>query len=189
MTSDTMLPMLRQMLDADGDAVRAGILLSAPTRILLRWRVEFDKGCRKARFEEGEDYLALLDAAASATRIDGLLPPPLQLSLETARQRLVVVAEGEQSAVGGRQSEGPPAPSRPAGAPPSRVPAASGSVPAFSPDDRATGAIDGSGSKPPAGVEDGRQAGARLPTADCRLPGNDTSRLAAPAPQDEGGAS
>lgn len=98
MTSDSMLPMLRQMLDADGDAARAGILLSAPTRILLRWRVEFDKSCRKARFDEGADYLALLDASADATRVDGLLPPPLAMPLASARMRLVGIARGDEAA-------------------------------------------------------------------------------------------
>ncbi len=98
MSGDTMLPMLRQMLDADGDAVRATILLSVPTRILLRWRVEFDKSCRKARFDEGADYLALLDASADATRVDGLLPPPLAAAIEQARLVLVAVASGEEAA-------------------------------------------------------------------------------------------
>lgn len=97
MTTDTMLPMLRQMLDADGDGERATILLSAPTRILLRWRVEFDKCCRKAQFEEGADYLALLDAAADATRQDGLLPEPLRVAMGAARLRLVAIAKGGQA--------------------------------------------------------------------------------------------
>ena len=71
---------------------------------------------------------------------------PALILLRQLQERVAETSAGEE----------PPTPSRPAGAPPSRVPAASGSVPAFSPDDRATGAIGGSGSKPPAGVEDGR---------------------------------
>lgn len=50
----------------------------------------------------------------------------------------------------------------------SRVPAASGSGPAVSPDDRTTGSIDGSGSKPPEGVSD--RCHDRRPAADGRLP-------------------
>lgn len=90
--TDTMMPVIRQMLDADGDAVRAGILLSAPVAVLLRYRAQFEDACRRGRFDEGSEYLALLRVAQDSVRVDGLLPSPLAATLERARQELVMIS-------------------------------------------------------------------------------------------------
>ena len=91
--TDTMMPVIRQMLDADGDAVRAGILLSTPVAVLLRYREQFERACRLGRFDEGGEYLALLRIAQDSVRHDGLLPAPLAAEMERARQDLVMISQ------------------------------------------------------------------------------------------------
>ena len=141
--SDSMLPILRQLLDADGDAVRAGVLLRLPDTILLKYRPAIEKACQRARFDAGLAFLDVRLAALRAVRgADGRLPPDYAADLE---RMLDAFAAAGQSAVGSRQSG---------------ERAAAGPTP------------PGPAGHPPLKGEGGRLAGDRLPTADCPLPGS-----------------
>ncbi|RWK12516.1 hypothetical protein [Mesorhizobium sp.] len=60
--TDTMLPMLRQLYDADGDRSRADILLRMPDSVMLKYRGSIVECCRRASFEVG---LAFVDMRTS----------------------------------------------------------------------------------------------------------------------------
>ncbi|TIR00847.1 hypothetical protein [Mesorhizobium sp.] len=60
--TDTMLPMLRQLYDADGDRARADILLRMPDSVMLKYRGSIEECCRRASFEVG---LAFVDIRTS----------------------------------------------------------------------------------------------------------------------------
>jgi len=65
-------PDVKAMRDAEGDAARAEILLSAPVRTLLRLREVFVGLCRRARFDEGEAYLDALRDSLDERRYRGV---------------------------------------------------------------------------------------------------------------------
>jgi len=94
--TDTMMPVIRQMLDADGDAVRAGILLSVPDLILAKYAGEFDKACAKGRFDLGREFIVLrLDAMRAVRDEQGLLPIKLDPQCSAVRMALMAIARGE----------------------------------------------------------------------------------------------
>ncbi|TIV65825.1 MAG: hypothetical protein E5V86_10615 [Mesorhizobium sp.] len=93
--TDTMLPILRQLHDADGDRARAGILLRMPDSVLLKYHVVIDTACRKAGFEAGAQYLSIRVSLTLAVRDgDGLPPVELAVTWEQYRRALVEFAAG-----------------------------------------------------------------------------------------------
>ncbi|TIO62959.1 hypothetical protein [Mesorhizobium sp.] len=93
--SDTMLPMLRQLHDADGDRARADMLLRMPDSVMLKYHDVIDAACRKAAFEVGWHYLAIRVSLALAVRdADGLPPADLAIAWERYRRAMVEFAAG-----------------------------------------------------------------------------------------------
>jgi len=84
--SDSMLPMLRQLHDADGDQARADILLRMPDSVVLKYHAIIEKACRRASFEVGLDFLALRISLLLAVR-DAEGRPPLELSGKATEYR------------------------------------------------------------------------------------------------------
>lgn len=95
MTSDTMLPILRELIDADGDAARAGVLLSLPDTILLKYLPPIEAALKRARFDAG---LAFIDVRLSALRAvrgaDGRLPAEHRVDLDRWLDAFAAVAAG-----------------------------------------------------------------------------------------------
>lgn len=73
--TDSMLPILRQMHDAETDQERARLLLQCPDAILLKYRDAFEAACQRARFDAGIVFIAWRRATWHAVRLpDGNLP-------------------------------------------------------------------------------------------------------------------
>lgn len=73
--TDSMLPLLRQMHDAETDQERARLLLQCPDAILLKYRSAFEAACQRARFDAGVQFITWRYAAWHAVRLpDGNLP-------------------------------------------------------------------------------------------------------------------
>ena len=88
--SDTMLPIVRQMHDAEGDKARARILLSVSDAVLMKYREAFEAACRRASFDAGLRFIDVRRAEWCAVRgADGSLPA----HFATARAAFVVFAE------------------------------------------------------------------------------------------------
>lgn len=68
--TDSMLPILRQMHDADGDRALARLLLAVPDAILLTHQEVVTAICRRRRFEAGERFVLFRITAMRATRDD-----------------------------------------------------------------------------------------------------------------------
>ena len=91
--TDTMLPMLRQLHDADGDQARADILLRMPDSVMLKYHEVIHAACRRAGFEAGSNYLALRVSLSLAVRdAAGMLPADLMVSEEQYRRALAEFA-------------------------------------------------------------------------------------------------
>lgn len=95
---DTMIPIIRQLHEADGDQARARVLLAMSDTILLKYvGVVFD-ACQRASFEAGCEYLRCRITLMRATRgKDGLIPPPLADDFEAFRQVFATFANGRAS--------------------------------------------------------------------------------------------
>src|SRR5690606_24924603 len=92
---DHMLPMIRQLHEADGDAHRARLLLNLPHGTLLKYEPVFAAACRRARFEVGEAWVTLQADALRAVRDDnGNLPPDKALPLRHLRAALIALQGG-----------------------------------------------------------------------------------------------
>jgi hypothetical protein len=90
--TDSMVPIIRQMHEAETDADRARLLLNVPDGVLAKYAGVFAAACRRAGFVGGESYVALRVSAFAAVRDDmGNLPRPLTLALKDARTELVAV--------------------------------------------------------------------------------------------------
>lgn len=63
-----LLPVIRQMHDADSDRDRARILLQAPDAVLMKYRTVFEDACRRVGFDVGVEYIAVRRAAFHAVR-------------------------------------------------------------------------------------------------------------------------
>lgn len=73
--TDSMLPILRQMHDAETDQERARLLLQCPDAILLKYRAAFDAACQRARFDLGVEFITWRTVTFHAVRLpDGNLP-------------------------------------------------------------------------------------------------------------------
>ncbi|WP_421912752.1 hypothetical protein [Mesorhizobium sp.] len=73
--TDTMLPILRQLHDADGDRARADVLLRMPDAVALKYHPVIDAACRKAGFEAGWKFLAMRVSLCLAVRDQAGQPP------------------------------------------------------------------------------------------------------------------
>ncbi|QKC83253.1 hypothetical protein [Mesorhizobium sp. NZP2077] len=93
--ADTMLPILRQLHEADGDRSRADTLLRMPDSVMLKYQMVIEGACRRAGFEAGRNYLALRVSLSLAVRdADGLPPTELSITWEQYRRALVEFAAG-----------------------------------------------------------------------------------------------
>ncbi|TPM92709.1 hypothetical protein [Mesorhizobium sp. B2-1-3A] len=91
-----MLPMLRQLHDADGDIARADVLLRMPDSILLKYHGVILESCRRARFEAGQQFVDLRTALMLAVRdSQGLPPADLADLAERMRAGLAAFAGGQ----------------------------------------------------------------------------------------------
>jgi hypothetical protein len=83
-STESLDPHVRAMRDAEDDAARASVLLSAPVFTLMRWRTTFVTYCRRAAFGEGEHYLDMLAETMSKPRHRGNLGGTMPMSGATA---------------------------------------------------------------------------------------------------------
>jgi hypothetical protein len=92
---DSMIPIIRQLHDADGDRARAQILLRVDDATLLKFHPVFAGACRKAGFEPGVAFVEIRIACMHAVRSTvGGLPGGLALAAETLRAELAAFAAG-----------------------------------------------------------------------------------------------
>lgn len=73
MIVNTLDHYVRMMREAEDDAARAKVLLTAPVFTLMRWRDVFVTCCRRAAFGEGETYLDALAETMAKERHRGNL--------------------------------------------------------------------------------------------------------------------
>ena len=93
--SDTMVPILRQLHEADGDRARADTLLRMPDSVMLKYHEVIDAACRRAGFEAGWNFVALRVSLALAVRdASGMPPADLLASAELFRVGLADFATG-----------------------------------------------------------------------------------------------
>lgn len=65
---DAMLPVIRQMHDAESDRERARILLTVPDAVLMKYREVFEGACRRVQFEAGLQFIDIRRAEWCAVR-------------------------------------------------------------------------------------------------------------------------
>ncbi|TIM24729.1 MAG: hypothetical protein E5Y74_00600 [Mesorhizobium sp.] len=82
-SSEALDPYIRQIRDADGDAERAAVLLTAPVFTLMRWRDVFTQHCRRAVFDEGVIYLDTLAHTLGQVRHRGNLAGTMGMASAT----------------------------------------------------------------------------------------------------------
>ncbi|MCV0352807.1 MAG: hypothetical protein K5863_22250 [Nitratireductor sp.] len=93
--TDTMLPILRQMHDAEDNRALALLLLAAPDMILSKYQGVIHSICRKRQFEPGEAYLELrLNAMRSVRDGQGRLKPAVAHALAEFGAQLGAFADG-----------------------------------------------------------------------------------------------
>ncbi|MBZ9985688.1 hypothetical protein LB572_01110 [Mesorhizobium sp. BH1-1-5] len=83
-STESLDPHVRAMRDAEDDAERANVLLTAPVFTLMRWRATFVTYCRRAAFRDGEHYLNMLADTLSKERHRGNLGGTMPMSGATA---------------------------------------------------------------------------------------------------------
>lgn len=89
MTADSMQPLLRELLDADGDRARAEVLLRMPDNVVLKYASPIADACRRAAFEAGLMFLEMRVAVLCAVRgADGCLPIDIAADAEAMRAAL-----------------------------------------------------------------------------------------------------
>lgn len=89
--TDFMLPIIRQMHDADSHQRRAEILLECPVMHLIKYQHIFMKACEVTGFQPGIDYLVQFSVALYRTRHRGNLR---SVGLSHAAGHLILIAEG-----------------------------------------------------------------------------------------------
>lgn len=67
---NAMLPIIRQMHDAESDEARAKILLVVSDQVLMRYRPVFEQACARAGFGLGLDFITIRRAEWSSVRGD-----------------------------------------------------------------------------------------------------------------------
>jgi len=96
--TDSLLPIIRRMHDAETDRERAAVLLEVPDRILAKYRPVFEQACVRARFDLGLEYIAIRKAEWCATRgPDGRHKSSI---FEDARKNFAAFAKGESGGAG-----------------------------------------------------------------------------------------
>ncbi|TPN79980.1 hypothetical protein [Mesorhizobium sp. B1-1-2] len=95
--TDSMLPMLRQLYDADGDRERADILLRMPDSVLLKYRGPIVECCRRGCFEVGLAFIDLRISLLLAVR-DGQGCAPADLARVAERYRETLAAFAAEAA-------------------------------------------------------------------------------------------
>ena len=91
--TDTMLPIIRQMHDAETDAARARILLIVPDAVLRRYREVFEAACKRAGFDLGVAFIEIRRAEWHAVRgADGRHSNPLFADVRAAVAEFAGVA-------------------------------------------------------------------------------------------------
>ncbi|RWG76153.1 MAG: hypothetical protein EOQ69_32450 [Mesorhizobium sp.] len=94
--TDTMLPMLRQLYDADGNRARADMLLRMPDSVMLKYRGSIVECCRRASFEVGLAFVDLRVAVLLAVRdANGRAPADLEGVAEKCRDSLAAFVNGD----------------------------------------------------------------------------------------------
>lgn len=89
--TDTLMPIIRQMHDAPDDRARAVILLTVPDAVLMKYREVFEAACRRARFDNGLEFIAWRRAGWNAVREpDGRLKD----QFEAVREAFAAYAAG-----------------------------------------------------------------------------------------------
>lgn len=90
-----MIPIIRQMHDADGARARADILLRCPDAILLKHAQVFRDACQRSGFEAGSLFVDSRVALMCATRnAAGGLPGGLAMEAEAMRAEFAAFAAG-----------------------------------------------------------------------------------------------
>ena len=94
--TDSMLPIIRQLHDADGDQARATVLLAMPDTVLLKYAATAVEACRRAQFEGGAEFVLRRVTAMRAVRgRDGLLPRHIAEEFDEFRNAFAAFANGE----------------------------------------------------------------------------------------------
>ena len=93
---DAMIPIIRQLHDADGDRERARILLAMPDSVLLKFAGTVGEACRRAGFHAGAEYVLRRVTLMRATRDrQGLIPGALAEDFHAYRHAFAAFASGE----------------------------------------------------------------------------------------------
>ncbi len=93
--TDSMIPIVRQLHDADGDQARARVLLWMSDAILLKYAGTIGDACQRAQFDLGAEYVLRRVVIMRATRgADGLLPAPIAEDFEEFRAAFASFARG-----------------------------------------------------------------------------------------------
>lgn len=89
------LPIIQQLIDADGDRARADLLLRMPDSVVYHYADDVGDVCRQTRFDVGLQYVECRRALMLATRgADGLLPAAAVAAFEDFRLALFAFAGG-----------------------------------------------------------------------------------------------
>lgn len=93
--TDSMLPIIRQLHDADGDQARARVLLAMPDAVLLKYAGTISDACTRAMFQAGAEFVLRRAVIMKAVRgRDGLLPAPIADDFEQFRAAMAAFAAG-----------------------------------------------------------------------------------------------
>ncbi|KQZ81889.1 hypothetical protein ASD64_09035 [Mesorhizobium sp. Root157] len=93
--TDSMIPIIRQLHDADGDQARARVLLAMPDAILFKYAGTLGDACQRAQFAAGAEFVHRRIVIMKAVRgPDGLLPEPIRDDFEEYRAALASFAQG-----------------------------------------------------------------------------------------------
>ncbi|TPJ75813.1 hypothetical protein FJ422_30820 [Mesorhizobium sp. B2-6-3] len=93
--TDSMLPILRQLHDADGDRARADTLLRMPDSVMLKYHDVILAACRRGGFEVGMAFVELRVSTCLAVRdAAGLAPADLCKTLDHYRDVMAEFAAG-----------------------------------------------------------------------------------------------
>lgn len=92
---DSMIPIIRQLHDADGDAARARVLLAMPDNIIMKYTATIADACEKAKFHAGAEFVLRRAVIMKAVRgKDGLLPQPIADDFDQFRVAMATFASG-----------------------------------------------------------------------------------------------
>jgi hypothetical protein len=90
-----MLPIIRQLHDAEGDRARARLLLAMPDVVVLKYAKTIALACETARFQGGSEFVLRRVTAMRATRTaEGLLPAHIADDFELFRTAFAAFAHG-----------------------------------------------------------------------------------------------